>query len=78
MTHTQGKCLKGIQETTPRTDPLGLLEGPHGENEGKKDAKTGSASEKRNNLASKKGHSKLAKRYQVPQGMDSSSKKTKR
>ena len=37
---------------------MGLLEGPHGKNEGKKDAKTGSASEKMNNLASKKDHSK--------------------
>lgn len=43
----------------------------------KKDAKTGKASEKRNNLASERGHSKHAERYQVPQGMDSSSKETR-
>ena len=59
-------------------DLLGLLGGPHGGNEGKKDTKTGSASERRNNLALERGHIKHTKRYQVPQGMDRSRKETMR
>ena len=62
----------------PRVDPSGLLEDPHGENEGKKDAKTGSTSNRRNNLVSERGHIKHSEQYQVPQGMDSSRKETRR
>ena len=61
-----------------RADLSGLLEDPHGGNEGKKDAKTGSASNKRNNLVSKRAHIRHFKRYKVQQGMDSSRKKTRR
>ena len=57
---------------------VGSSRGPHGRNEGKKVDKTRSASEKRNNLASERGHIKHTERYQVPQGMDNSSKETKR
>ena len=78
MTHAQGKCLKDIRETMPKADLLGLFGGPHGWNEGKKDAKIGSTSERRNNLASERGHIKHIERYQVPQGIDSSRKETRR
>ena len=57
-----------------KADPLGLFGGPYGGNGDKKDVKTGSASERRNNLASKRGHIKHSKWYQVPQGMDGSRK----
>ena len=70
--------MKDIRETTPRADPLGLLRDPHGRNEGKKDTKIGSVSKKRNNLLSEKGHIRHTERYQVPQGMDSSRKETRR
>ena len=56
----------------PKADPLGLLGDPHGGNEGKKDAKTGSASNKRNNRVSERGHIRHSEQYQVPQGKDSS------
>ena len=62
-THAKEKCLKDVRETTPRADPLGPLGGPHGGNKGKKDVKTGSASDKRNNLASKMGHIKHSEWY---------------
>ena len=52
----------------PRVDPLGPLRGPHGGNKDKKDVKTGSASERRNNLVSERGHIKHSKRSQVPWG----------
>ena len=45
---------------------MGLLGDPHGRNEGKKDAKIGSASKRRNNLVSERGHVKHFERYQVP------------
>ena len=62
----------------PRADLLGLLWGPHGENEDRKDEKTGSASKRRNNLASERGHINHSKRYQAPRGMDGSRKGTGR
>ena len=49
-----------------RTDLLGLLGDPHGENEGKKEAKTGNASNKKNDLVSERGHIRHSERYQVP------------
>ena len=58
----------------PRADLLGPLWGPHGENEDRKDEKTGSASKRRNNLASERGHINHSKRYQAPRGMDGSRK----
>ena len=70
--------MKDVRETTPRADLLGLLKDPHGGNEGKKDVKTGSASNRRNNLVSERGHIKHSKWYQAPQGMDSSRKETRR
>ena len=62
----------------PRADLLGFLEGPYSGDKGKKDAKIGSASERRNNLASERSHIKHTEQYQVLQGMDSSRKETKR
>ena len=58
-----GKCLKDIREATPKVDLWGLLGDPHGENEGIKNAKIGSVSERRNSLASKMGHIKHAEQY---------------
>ena len=66
--------MKDVRETTLRADPLGLLGGPHDENEGKKDVKTRSESEKRNNLGSDRDHIKHSERYQAPRDMDSSRK----
>ena len=57
-THSQEKCLKDVQEAMPGADSWGLLKDPHGGNEGKKDMKTGSTSEKKNSLASERGHIK--------------------
>ena len=57
---------------------MGLLGDPLGGNEGKKDAKTGSVSKRRNNLVSERGYIRRIERYQVPQGMDSSRKETRR
>ena len=61
-----------------RADPSSLLGDPYGGNKGKKDAKTGSASNRRNNLVSEMGHIRHFEWYQVPQGMDSSRKETRR
>ena len=66
--------MKEVREATSRTDPWGLLGDPHGGNEDKKDAKIGSTSEKRINLASEKVHIKHAEQYLAPQGMDNSKK----
>ena len=77
-THTQEKCLKDVQEATPRADPWGLLGDPHSGNEDKKDARIGSANKKRNSLASERSHIKHAEQYQVPRGMDNSRKETRR
>ena len=74
----QEKCLKDVRENTPKTDLSGLLGDPYGGNEGKKDAKTRSTSNRRNNLVSKRGHIRHSKRYQAPQGMDSSRRETRR
>ena len=74
----KGKCLKDVSDTMPRADPLGLLGGPHGRSEDRKDAKTRSASERRNNLASKRGHIKHSKLYQAPRGMNNTRKGTRR
>ena len=57
-----------------KADLWGLLENPLGEREDLKDARIGSASEKRNSLASERGHIKYTEQYQVPQGMDNSRK----
>ena len=72
------KCLKDVWEAKPRVDPWGLLEDPHGGNEDIKDTKIGSASERRNSLASKRGCIKHPERYQAPRGMDNSRKETRR
>ena len=69
-----GKCLKDIREVTPRADPWDLLGDPHGGNEDIKDVKIGSASERRNSLASERGYIKHAERYQTPRGMENSRK----
>ena len=58
----------------PRADPLGPLGDPHGRNEDRKDVKTGSASEKRNNLAPERGHIKHFKRYQAPRSTNNTRK----
>ena len=58
-----GKCLKVVREATLRADPWGLLGDPHDRNEDIKDAKTGSMSERRNNLTSEKGHIKHTEQY---------------
>ena len=73
-----GKCLKDVREATPKAGLWGLLGDPHGGNEDIKDAKIGSMSERRNSLASKRGHIKHAKQYQVPRGMDNSRKEIRR
>ena len=52
------KCLKGVPETMPRGDLSGPLRAPYGGSEDRRDVKIGSASERRNNLASKRGHIK--------------------
>ena len=62
----------------PRAEPLGPLGGPYGKNEDRKDTKTGSASERRNNLASERRHIKHFKRYQAPWGMNDTRKGTGR
>ena len=61
-----------------RADPLGPLGGPNGGNEDRKDVKTGSVSEKRNNPASERGHIKHFKRYQAPRSMNNTRKGTGR
>ena len=61
-----------------RADPLGPLKGPYDGNKDRRDVKTGNASERRNNLALERGHIKHFKRYQVPQGMNSTRKGTRR
>ena len=53
-----GKCLKDVREATLRADPWGLLGDPHDRNEDIKDAKIGNVSERRNSLASDRGHIK--------------------
>ena len=73
-----GKCLKDVREATPKAGLWGLLGDPHGGNEDIKDAKIGSMSERRNSLASKRGHIKHAKQYQAPRGMDNSRKEIRR
>ena len=72
------KCLKDVREATSRANPWGVFGDPHGGNEDIKDAKIRSASERRNSLASEKGHITHAKRYQVPRGMDNSRKEIRR
>ena len=62
----------------PRADPMGPLRGPHGRNEDRKDMKIGSASERRNNLASERGHFKHFKWYQAPRGMNGTRKGAER
>ena len=47
----------------------GLLEDLLGKKEDIKDVRIGSASEKRNSLASERGHIKHIEQYQVPRGM---------
>ena len=74
----RGKCLKDVLDTMLRADPLGPLGGPHGRSEDRKDAKTRSVSERRNNLASKRGHIKHSKLYQAPRGMNNMRKRTRR
>ena len=70
--------MKDILEAMPRTDLLGPLRGPHGGSEDRKDVKTGSASGRRNNLASEKGHIKHSEQYREAQGMTNMRKGTKR
>ena len=55
------KCLKDVWEAMPRADLWGLLGDPHGGNKDIKDAKIGSASKRRNSLASERCHIKHAK-----------------
>ena len=55
--------MKDIQEATLKADLWGLLGNPHGGREDKKDIRIGSASEKRNSLASERGHIKQTKQY---------------
>ena len=74
----RGKCLKDVSDTMPRADPPGPLGGPDGRSEDRKYAKTRSASEWRNNLASKRGHIKHSKLYQAPRGMNNMRKGTRR
>ena len=62
----------------PKADLPGPLGGPHGGSKDKKDVKTGSESERRNNLASEKDRIKHSKRYQAPRGMNNTRKGTKR
>ena len=62
----------------PRVNPWGPLGGSPGESEDRKDVRTGSANEQRNNLALEKGHIKHSERYRVPRGMTNTRKGTKR
>ena len=77
-TQARGKYQKDVREIMPRADPLGPLEGPHGRNEDRKDVKTGSVNERRNNLALERGYIKHSEQYQAPRGMDSSRKEIRR
>ena len=74
----RGKCQKDVREIILRADPLGPLRGPHGGNEDRKNVKIGSASERRNNLASERGYIKHFKRYQAPWSMNDTRKGTGR
>ena len=67
-----------VREIMPRADPLGPLGGPHGRNEDRKDVKTGSVNERRNNLPSERGYIKHFKQYQVPWSMNDTTKGTGR
>ena len=62
----------------PKADLPGPFRGPHGGSEDRKDVKTGSASERMNNLALEKGHIKHSKRYRAPRGMNNTRKGIKR
>ena len=53
-----GKYLKDAREATLKADLWGLLENPPGGREDIKDVRIGSVSEKRNSLASERGHIK--------------------
>ena len=64
----------GRSEDHAESGFVGSSRGPHGGNEDGKDVKTGSVSERRNNLASERDHIKHSKRYQAPRGMDGSRK----
>ena len=57
-TQARGKCQKDVRKIVPRAYLLGSLKGPHGGNEDRKDVKTGSASERRNNLVLERGYVK--------------------
>ena len=61
-----------------KVDLWGLFGDPHGANEDIKDMKTGSVSEKRNGLASEKGHIKHTEQYQAPRGIDNSRREIRR
>ena len=73
-----GKCLKDIREATLKADLWGLLRNPYGGREDIKDVRIGSVSEKRNSLASKRGHIKHTKQYQASQGMGNSMREIRR
>ena len=70
--------MKEILEAMPRADPSGPLRDPHGESEDRKDVKTGSVSEWRNNLALEKGSIKLSECYRALRGIINTRKGTKR
>ena len=52
------KCLKDVREAMLKADLWGLLGDPHGGKEDIKDMKTRSVNERRNSLASERGHIK--------------------
>ena len=60
--------MKDIREAMLKADLWDLLENPLGERKDIKDERIGSASEKRNSLASEKGYIKHTEQYQVPRG----------
>ena len=72
------KCLKDIPEAMPKADLRGLLGGPLGGSEDRKDLRTGSANGQRNNLALEKGRIKHSERYRAPRGMTNTMKETKK
>ena len=55
--------MKDVREAMLKADLWGLLKNPLGKREDIKDARIGSASEKRNSLASKKGYIKHTEQY---------------
>ena len=55
--------MKDVREAMLKADLWGLLKNPLGKREDIKDARIGSASEKRNSLASEKGYIKHTEQY---------------